>query len=100
MLFDTYVFKSRKYNPAKYCLLKIAKLSTNKVRARYLDASQGFRLLGDYVDLVPRRFIAEGRLRRVTILVSGVASIATKWENRNGGEMWCERSVNVLQVLT
>ena len=60
----------------------------------------GFRLLGDYVDVFPRRFTAEGRLRRVTILVSGVASIATKSENRNGGEMWYERSVNVLQVLT
>lgn len=60
--------------------------------------------LGDYVDVVqdvvPRRFTAEGRLRRITVLVSGVASIATKSENRNGGEMWCGRSVNVLQVLT
>ena len=31
--FHIYVLKSRKYNPAKYCVLKIAKLSTNKVRA-------------------------------------------------------------------
>ena len=37
--FHIYVLKSRKYDPAKYCLLKIAKLSTNKVRTSYLDAS-------------------------------------------------------------
>ena len=35
--FHIYVLKSRKYNPAKYYVLKIAKLSTNKVRASYLD---------------------------------------------------------------
>ena len=48
----------------------------------------------------PTEFQREGRLGRITVLVSGVASIATKSENRNGGEMWCGRSVNVLQVLT
>ena len=28
--FHVYLLNSRKYNPAKYCLAKIAKLSTNK----------------------------------------------------------------------
>ena len=41
--FRIYELKSRKYNPAKYCLLIFAKLSTNKVRASYVDASSGFR---------------------------------------------------------